>query len=202
MNANARIYVACLASYNNGVLYGQWIDLDDADTVREHIAAMLRGSRFPNVTVPCPYCIGEDLATDGASPCTHCGGAGHVSSAEEWAVHDYDLPHGIKTQGEHPDPDALCELVELVEEHGDAFAKWVEYGHDVDADAFRDAYVGEFNSVHQWAEQWLDETCHFENVPDHIRNYFDFEAWARDAVMGGDFWTVDGSEGVHVFHNV
>ena len=49
----ARIYVACLASYNNGRLYGRWIDAStDVAEMAAEIADMLRGSPYPNVTVP------------------------------------------------------------------------------------------------------------------------------------------------------
>jgi len=42
---NPRIYVACLAAYNNGYLHGAWIDADqDADKIRDAIAAMLARS--------------------------------------------------------------------------------------------------------------------------------------------------------------
>lgn len=40
--SNPRIYVACLAAYNNGYLHGAWIDADqDADEIRGEIAAIL-----------------------------------------------------------------------------------------------------------------------------------------------------------------
>ena len=40
-----RIYVACLAAYNNGWLHGVWIDVgDDADAVWAQITAMLKAS--------------------------------------------------------------------------------------------------------------------------------------------------------------
>jgi len=42
-----RIYVACLASYNAGVLHGKWIDATDADEIREAIQDMLSESREP-----------------------------------------------------------------------------------------------------------------------------------------------------------
>ncbi|WP_343699025.1 antirestriction protein ArdA [Caulobacter sp.] len=43
-----RIYVACLAAYNGGLLHGAWIDVDDdADAVRAQIAAMLAASPEP-----------------------------------------------------------------------------------------------------------------------------------------------------------
>lgn len=42
---NIRIYVACLASYNNGILHGAWINADqDPDTIREEITEMLKAS--------------------------------------------------------------------------------------------------------------------------------------------------------------
>jgi antirestriction protein len=37
-----RIYVACLAAYNSGILYGAWIDADqDASAIRDEINTML-----------------------------------------------------------------------------------------------------------------------------------------------------------------
>ena len=40
-----RIYVACLAAYNNGVLHGRWINADqDSDAIRDEIAGMLLAS--------------------------------------------------------------------------------------------------------------------------------------------------------------
>lgn len=44
-DSNLRIYVACLAAYNNGYLHGAWIDADqDADQIRDEIAVMLARS--------------------------------------------------------------------------------------------------------------------------------------------------------------
>lgn len=44
-DSSPRIYVACLAAYNNGFLHGAWIDADqDADQIRDEITAMLARS--------------------------------------------------------------------------------------------------------------------------------------------------------------
>lgn len=44
-DTNPRIYVVCLAAYNNGYLHGAWIDADqDADDIRDEISAMLARS--------------------------------------------------------------------------------------------------------------------------------------------------------------
>lgn len=43
-----RIYVACLAAYNEGRLHGAWIEVgDDVDAVRAAVAAMLAASPAP-----------------------------------------------------------------------------------------------------------------------------------------------------------
>jgi len=39
-----RIYVACLAAYNNGQLHGTWIEVTDEDTIWQAVQAMLAAS--------------------------------------------------------------------------------------------------------------------------------------------------------------
>jgi len=49
IEVSPRIYVACLAAYNDGILHGVWIDADqDADAIRDEIAAMLVRSPIPH----------------------------------------------------------------------------------------------------------------------------------------------------------
>ena len=44
-NYEPKIYIACLASYNNGILYGKWIDANqDASDLEEEISEILAGS--------------------------------------------------------------------------------------------------------------------------------------------------------------
>jgi antirestriction protein len=47
MSDTPRIYVACLASYNAGILHGEWIDVTDADSIHEAIQEMLKRSPSP-----------------------------------------------------------------------------------------------------------------------------------------------------------
>ncbi|MGO1069471.1 antirestriction protein ArdA [Lysobacter sp. CA199] len=203
----ASIYVACLASYNAGILHGDWIDLEilDAEEAREEIARILRESPRPNVKVRCPDCDGEGAHPySDAARCETCKGTGRVSSAEEWAAHDYDgFPSSF---GEHPDLDELVAYAEAVEEHGDAFVAYFDNeSHDDVASAvegFSDAYGGEFRNAEEWAESFLEDTGAFEGVSDTLRNYFDFEAYARDARLGGDMTFVEtGHGGVYAFCN-
>ena len=49
MSEEIRVYVACLASYNNGKLHGVWIDaLEDIDDIQGHINDMLKNSTEPD----------------------------------------------------------------------------------------------------------------------------------------------------------
>lgn len=43
-----RIYVACLAAYNNGYLHGRWIDVTDTDEIWCAVRAMLAASPVPD----------------------------------------------------------------------------------------------------------------------------------------------------------
>jgi antirestriction protein len=43
-----RIYVACLAAYNNGTLHGQWIDVTTEEEMQDKINVMLKASPCPN----------------------------------------------------------------------------------------------------------------------------------------------------------
>lgn len=45
--ARPRIYVACLAAYNSGILHGRWIAATNADDVRLEVSAMLAESPVP-----------------------------------------------------------------------------------------------------------------------------------------------------------
>ena len=48
MNDTPRIYVACLATYNNGHLHGAWIDCDqEAEEIEAEISEMLKNSPQP-----------------------------------------------------------------------------------------------------------------------------------------------------------
>lgn len=203
-----RIYAACLASYNNGVLHGRWIDCDCGLLhVQEEIAEMLRESPYPNVTAVCPECEGapREYANAKGDICETCGHTGRVPTAEEYAVHDYD---GIPSEfGEHPDLGEIVEYVDALESledsEAEAFAAWMadDSTRTPDADAFREDFQGVHRTLEDWAAEFIEETGALADVPDDVARYFDFAAYARDARLGGDVWTADVSDGVAVFWN-
>lgn len=186
-----KIYVACLASYNNGVLYGRHIDVDgkDADDIQAEIAAMLRGSRFPNVMVKHPE-TGEQ-----------------VPSAEEWMIHDYDDDTGCGFSEHFGETSSIKPILELYEawqeaddeDNGAAFAAWVrQRGRDDDCSysRFQEQYRGTYDSFRDYADEQADEAiaCHTPSLAEgygyskqaksaaieFFERYFDYEQFARD----------------------
>lgn len=192
-----RIYVACLASYNAGVLHGRWIDAtDDAYTMRETVAAMLRESPFPNVTVPHPE-TGE-----------------MVASAEEWAIHDHEGLGDLIS--EYTSFDTIAAIVGYLDATEDggipegaaiAFLENDTYRLETPdriadaADDARDAYAGQHDNLEAFAEGLADDAGDLKDVPERYRPYIDFAAMGRDLELGGDVWTTRVDGDLHVFWN-
>ena len=76
-----------------------------------------------------------------------------------------------------------------------AFAEYENVEPDELAEAFEEAYAGTWNSVAEWAENFMDDTGYLSEMPENLRCYFDFSAWARDAMLNGDIWTTELENG-------
>ena len=160
-----RIYVASLSDYNAGRLHGAWIDLDDCAGVGDIWDA-----------------INAMLAKS------------REAGAEEWAIHDYE---GLPDMGENPDFEDLWVFYEALGEHGEAWGEYVEYigvGYAT-VEGFEEAYVGAYDSEKDFAEQLVDDLGYLDEIPEHLRYYFDYEAFARDLFIGDYHMT----EGGYVF---
>jgi antirestriction protein len=65
-----------------------------------------------------------------------------------------------------------------------------------------DKYLGSAWSVREWAEEWANDTGILDGIPEDLRNYFDYDAWARDGFMSGDIYLLEEKDGrIHVFHS-
>lgn len=194
-----RMYAACLASYNNGCLHGEWFDLEDfedAEALQDAIAEkVLRTSPYPNVEVEveCHECEGSGRrAVNGqdAGACGLCWGKGArmVPSAEEWAAHDYD-GEGLSGFGEYPNLEKLLEHVRLISEHGDAWLAYVEWqgASNATEENFLDSSLGECESVQDYFEDQLEESGVLKEVPETLRHYIDFEQYAKDMECNGGY---------------
>lgn len=168
-DSNPRIYVACLAAYNNGYLHGAWIDADqDADEIRGEISAML--ARSP------------------------------IKGAEEYAIHDYEGFESV-TIHEYAGIEKVARMGAFIAEHGALGAGLLEqFAGDIDQaeTSLQDCYHGQFASLADYMEELTTESG--VTIPEALRYYIDWEAMARDAEMGGEFFTIEtGHDEVHVF---
>jgi len=73
---------------------------------------------------------------------------------------------------------------------------------DLDRGDFDEAYIGMYDSIEDWAEDFLRETGQLEGLG-MLEQYFDYASYASDCETGGDIWTADApGRRVFVFHNL
>ena len=172
-----RIYVGTYAKYNSGSLDGKWFDLDDyADRDEFYEACQAFHDR-------------NNPKDEDGDP---------IPSEHEFMFQDWEgIPSGMIGE---------CSVDEGVWELAEAFDKYDEgavrafldlFDGTWDEDKFNECYHGEYSSWINMAEEWLEETGELNDIPEHLRYYFDYEAYARDMRLGGDMCEQDG----HFFWN-
>lgn len=175
-----RIYVASLSDYNAGRLHGTWIDA--AQDPEDLLAA-----------------IGRMLAT---SP---------EPGAEEWAIHDYEGFAGLRL-GEYESTGHVSQIALGIAEHGAAFGAWAEHlGRSSwdDLDKFEDCFRGRWESVADYAEDFLEALglpqIIEQAVPEEFQPYvtIDVEAFGRDMALNCEMYVVedDPAGGVFIFES-
>ncbi len=167
-----QIYVGTYAKYNNGSISGEWIDVTDL-TEEEFL----------------DQC--KELHSDEEDP--------------EFMFQDTDIDLEVlrKYVKESYISSEFWNLKEMLsgldENEQEAFEAYLSNGMEADLDDFRDAYMGHVDAYDvetAFAEQLMEETGELQSIPEHLRYYFDFEAYGRDLFIS-DFFQVDG----YVFRN-
>lgn len=165
------LWIGCLAAYNAGTLHGEWMQ---ASTSTDEMYTAIQ----------------EILAT---SPEPH---------AEEWEIMDTDnLPREI-CRADLYTVAAYTQALEDLRQYpnpAELLAAWVDWrGPDeLDAAYIQDVYLGQFDNVQAYAEQYADDCGMLNGLPEHLRPYFDFAAFARDLELNGDVY--EGKNG-HMFN--
>lgn len=73
----------------------------------------------------------------------------------------------------------------------DAVVAYLSYAGSWSKSDFEDLYQGEADSEVAFAEQLCDDLGYLNEMPEHLRSYFDYEAFARDLFIS-DYWLEDG----------
>ena len=170
--ANPEIYVACLASYNNGKLHGCWIDatLDESD-ISEEISEMLEESS-------------QSYASDWA---VHDYSGFYESGS---------------VLGEHPNLEKVSIAAKLIQEHDELASGVISHfcGDINEArKALEEKYLGEYDSLGDYAAEQCESLI--GDIPDHIVRYIDYDGMGRDYELGGDVFTIKLDGKVHIFTN-
>ena len=168
--SEARVYVGTYAKYNEGSLYGKWLDLSDYSDKDEFYEAC------------------RELHSDEDDAEFMFQDYENIPSGligESW-ISDNIF--------------AVIEAVsDLNESEQEAFYIWLnDSSRDFDTDdindlieSFRDDYQGAYDSEEDYAYEVVEE-CY--DLPEFAKTYFDYEKFARDLFIG-DYWFDDG----HVF---
>jgi antirestriction protein len=167
-----RIYVACLASYNSGDLYGRWIDAaQNVGRIREEIEVMLRFS---------PLLDAEEWAI------LDYENFGKVRLAEQ-----EDLERVSR---------AALLIKEFREAASDVIDYYGGLRDLNEAEtALRECYHGLWAEPEDWAEDMLQEMGDWALIPEHLRRYIDLKSYVRDLEYSGDIFTIETARGTHVF---
>lgn len=161
-----RAWVGCLGCYNGGALVGKWLDGENCADLQ---AAGL---------------------TDSDERCLRCG-------AEEFWVMDHENYSGV-LEGECSPQEAQdkAELLSTVDDNErEILIAWLGNGMGFDLDAMREAYIGEFSTDRDMAEEYAENCDLLSTIPENLRYYFDFNSYARDLM--NDIWEFSG----HYFWN-
>lgn len=170
-----QIYVGTYKKYNEGSLFGEWMDLTEFSDKDDFIAACLKlhkDEEDPELMFQDYENIPEQFI-------------GESFIAEEFweymeAMENFDednkeaLDIFIKNGGRD-----IKDMAQVIED-------------------FEEAYCGHFrNGLEDYAYELVEEGL-FGEIPESIQNYIDYAAIARDLQYGGDNWEHEG----HVFRNI
>ena len=164
-----RAWVGCLGCYNDGRLNGSWVEGVNAGDI----------SLAVKVKVGNPAIYGE-----GCLVCVTCG-------SDEFNVFDHEGYEGL-IRGECSPVEAQ-EKAELIESAGDEWPMFRAYLSNCgsgDLNEARDAFIGEFDSWTEVADQLVDDCGLLSDAPALLVRYFDYEAYGRD--LSYDGFEVDG----------
>lgn len=177
-----RAWVGCLACYNAGLLVGEWVDgIEAGEVTPEDI--------HPGTFTTQPV---------GLNPATH----------DELWVFDHEGYGALIPGGCSPaEAQRVAELIEPVPERDrEAFVAYVENvgAEYADAGDFEETFVGEWNTFEDYAYELGDVLGLVPaDAPREVILYFAWDRWARDLLLGGDYWTAPASDGgVFVFRAV
>ena len=166
-----KIYLTNLGLYNSGELLGEWVELPITEEALAEVFDRIK------------------ICHDDISYCDECG-----NPYEEYFITDYETDIDDLKVHEYSNLDELNELAETLEDL-DEWDKEVVEAMISEGYSLEDALERKDDCMVYYdcedmtdvAEQYIEETGLLHDVPDHLRSYFDFEAYGRDMSYEGQF---------------
>lgn len=201
---NMRVWIGCLACYNNGDLTGKWYAATDAADITTERLHEDVGVFSPSDDADMPDAF--RWVPPGKAP-TVIFDADYGTHEELWVM-DHDGFGGLLV-GECSPMEAaqIAELVtdaDLSDTELEALSHFrANYGSEITEeliDEFRDKYCGFWDSEQDYAQNLADDLGAVNENATWPNNYIDWERATRDLFLDGN-WSADGHGGVHVFHD-
>jgi antirestriction protein len=159
---NPAVYVGTYSKYNDGNLFGMWVDLvkcGDYDTFMEVCHNLHADEEDPELMYQDYECFPKAWYSE--------------SGIDEDTF------------------DKIIEYAELDEDDREAFEEFTDsFGND-SFDSFKERYMGKWDSEKDFAEHIVDECYNLDDMMGHLASYFDYDAYARDLFID-DFYFTDG----------
>ena len=148
---NPSLYVGTYRKYNDGDLFGMWVDLvacGDYDTFTE-VCHLLHADEED------PELMFQD----------------YDFLPEKW----------YSESGIDEDTfDKIMEYAALGDEDKEAFEEYLDVTDDDSISSFREQYMGRWNSEVDFAEHIISECYNLDDMMGHLATYFDYERYAND----------------------
>jgi len=182
--ATPKIYVACLASYNQGMLHGDWIDLTDCkefNDLQQKVDQIIKSSK--------------------------------AFGAEEVAIHDYDNFLDLGEYPDFQKLFEVYQAINNSEIDNAILYAHIERNFGVDYFLenpdqilqIEDSYVGDWQDFKEYAEHYAYEVDEFQSIPEHMQHWFDWESYSQDLSYNHDCVDIldDNGyvEGVAIFYH-
>ncbi len=166
------IYLTNLGKYNEGELIGEWVELPISEEKLEEV--------FERIGINEEY--------------------------EEFFITDYESDFGYRVE-EYDNIEELNEVAEQFENldecDSEAFKAMIEEGYEAE-EALEKVSNSDYmmfwncSDMEDVAREWVEETGLLHDVPDNIRNYFDYEAYGRDMSFEGHFVFTDNGNCIEI----
>lgn len=154
LEGNPSVYCGTYGKYNDGSLFGAWLDLTKFQEYEEFIAIcrqLHKDEEDPELMFQDYECFPEQFYSE--------------SCMDEDTF------------------DNIIEYSMLSEDEQEALEDYLELGNEYDIEKFRERYVGKWDSQQEFAEHIIDECYDLEQMMGFLSQYFDYDSYASDLFM-------------------